>query len=71
MDNAYIITSLIRRRAKIAGLLEDAQMRVHQLIIDVDNVDAMLRQFQFDIALDKIRPKSVPPRHTAFYGQNS
>ncbi len=69
MENAYILTGLIKKRAEIAGQLEDAQMRVRQLIIDVDAVDAVLRQFDPTIELEMIRPKPVPPRHTAFHGQ--
>ena len=69
MENAYIINGLVKKRAEIAGQLEDAQMRVRQFIIDIDNVDNVLRQFQPDIALDEIRPKPVPPRHTAFHGE--
>ena len=46
-------------------------MRVRQLIIDVDAVDAVLRQFDPDLDLEVIRPKPAPPRHTAFHGQVS
>lgn len=69
MENAYIITGLIKKRAEIAGQLEDTQMRVRQLVIDVDAVDAVIRQFDPAIELEMIRPKPVPPRHTAFHGQ--
>ena len=61
------MSGLIRKRAEIAGQLEDTQMRVRQLIIDVDAVDVVLRQFDPDIDLEVIRPKPVPPRHTAFH----
>ena len=72
MEHSHpVISGLIRKRAEIAGQLEDAQMRVRQLIIDVDAVDAVLRQFDPDIDLEVIRPKPVPPRHTAFHGQVS
>ena len=66
-----IMSGLNRKRAEIAGQLEDAQMRVRQLIIDVDAVVAVLRQFDPDIDLEMIRPKPVPPRHTVFHGQVS
>ena len=69
MENAYILTGLIKRRAEITGQLEDAQMRVRHLIIDVDAVDAVLRQFDPAINLEMIRPEPVPPRHTAFHGR--
>ena len=46
-------------------------MRVRQLVIDMDEVDAVLRQFDPDIDREMIRRKPVPPRHTAFSGQIS
>ena len=71
MENGNLIAGLIRKRAEIAGQLDHAQSRVRQLIIDVDNVDATLRLFSPDIDLEEIRPKPVPPRHTAFHGEIS
>lgn len=69
MENEHVLTGLIRKRAEVAGLLEDAQNRVRQLIIDVDNVDATIRLFAPDIDLEEIRPKPLPPRHAAFRGE--
>ena len=66
-----VMSGLIWKHAEIAGQLEDAQVRVRQLIIDVNAVDAVLRQFDPDIDLEVIRPKSVRPRHTVFHGQVS
>ncbi len=71
MENDNVVLGLIRKRAEIAGRLEVAQMQVRQLIIDVDNLDAVLRQFRLDIDLEEIKTKPVPPRHTAFHGQNA
>ena len=42
---------------------------MRQIIIDLDNLDATLRLFVPDIDLEEIRPKPVPPRHTAFHGE--
>ncbi len=58
-------------RAEIAGQLEAAQTQVHQLIIDLDHVDATLRLYVPDIDLEEIRPKPLPPRHAAFQGEVS
>lgn len=71
MENEHVLSGLIRKRAEIAGQLEDAQGRVRQLIIDIDNVDATIRIFQPDIDLAEIRPKPLPPRHAAFKGEIS
>ena len=69
MENEHVLAGLVRKRSEIAGQLEAAQMQVRQLIIDVDNVDATIRLFAPDMDLEEIRPKPVPPRHTAFHGE--
>ena len=69
MEHEHVVSGLIRKRAEIAGALEDAQGRVRQLIIDIDNVDATIRLFAPDIDLEEIRPKPLPPRHAAFKGE--
>jgi hypothetical protein len=71
MENEHVLGGLIRKRAEIAGQLEHAQTVVRQLIIDIDNVDATIRLFAPDIDLEEIRPKPIPPRHTAFHGEIS
>ncbi len=71
MENEHVLAGLVRKRAEIAGQLEVAQTQVRQLIIDVDNVDATIRLFAPDMDLEEIRPKPVPPRHTAFHGEIS
>ncbi len=62
---------MIRKRAELAGQIEHAQMTLHQLIIDLDNLDATIRLFKPDIDLEEIRPQPVPPRHSAFKGEIS
>ena len=71
MENEHVLSGVIRKRAEIARQLEAAQMTVRQLIIDVDNVDATIRLFDPDMDFEVIRPKPVPPRHTAFRGEVS
>lgn len=61
----HVITA---KRAELAGLLEHHQALVRQTIIDLDNVDATLRLFDADIALEEIKPKPIPPRHCAYKG---
>jgi len=68
-ENEHVLAGLIRKRAEIAGQIEATQMQLRQLIIDIDNVDATIRLFKPDIDLQEIRPKPLPPRHTAFKGE--
>lgn len=65
----HVITALMAKRAELAGLLEHHQALVRQTIIDLDNVDATLRLFDADIALEEIKPKPIPPRHCAYKGE--
>lgn len=71
MEYEHTISGLIRKRAEIAGQLDAAQTQVRQLIINLDSLDATIRLFAPDIDLEEIRPKPVPPRHTAFDGEIS
>lgn len=69
MENQHTIHALMRKRAELAGQLEHHQALVRQTMIDLDNVDATLRLFEPDIALDEIKPKPLPPRHAAYKGE--
>lgn len=69
MENEHVLAGLIRKRAEIAGQIEATQLHLRQLVIDIDNVDATIRLFKPDIDLEEIRPKPLPPRHTAFKGE--
>jgi len=69
MDNEHTINGLVRKRAELAGLLEDYQAKARQLLIDLDNVDATIRMFAPDMELSEIKPKPLPPRHAAYKGE--
>ncbi len=65
----HVVTRLIEKRAQVAGELEHHQAVTRQLLIDLDAIDATLRLFDPDIALEEIRPKPLPPRHGAYKGE--
>ena len=69
MENEHVVSGLIAKRAELAGMIEAKQMELRQLVIDIDNVDATIRLFRPDIDLQEIKPKPLPPRHTAFHGE--
>ncbi len=69
MENEHVLSGLLRKRAEIAGLLENAQAEMRRLVIDLDSVDATIRLFNPDINLEEIRPKPLPPRHAAYKGE--
>ena len=69
MAERHVVTALIDKRAELAGCIEHTQTQLRQLVIDLDHLDATIRQFKPDIDLEDIRPKPMPPRHSAFRGQ--
>lgn len=69
MADDHTVAGLVRKRAELAGEIEGAQTHLRQLIIDLDHLDATLRIFRPDIDLEDIRPKPLPPRHSAFRGE--
>jgi len=71
MAETHVVSALIRKRAEIAGQIEQAQSDLRQLIIDLDNLDATIRLFKPNIDLEEIRPKPLPPRHHAYKGEIS
>jgi len=71
MENDNLVSGLIHVRKEIAGLIEDAQLKMHQLIIDLDNIDATIRLFRSDLDLEEIRRSPLPLRHSAYKGEMS
>ncbi|HEV2160768.1 MAG TPA: hypothetical protein VGR52_00835 [Stellaceae bacterium] len=71
MKNEHVLGGLIRKRKEIAGQIEDAQLKLRQAIIDLDNLDCAIRLFDPEIDLEEIRPSPLPPRHSAYKGEMS
>ena len=44
MENDNVVNGLLRRRQEVADALEIAQGRVRQLVLDLDALDATLRE---------------------------
>lgn len=61
--HSIIPSTLIRRRAEIAGRIECHKGAVNQLILDLADVDHTQRLLALDIDLEEIEPKLVPPRN--------
>ena len=63
--------ALIAKRSEMAGEAEALQMRVRQILIELDALDTVIRTFQPDIDLEEVRPKQLPPRHAGYRGEVS
>jgi hypothetical protein len=70
-ENDHVIGGLIRKRAELAGLIENLQAQLKKAVVDLDNVEATLRLFAPDIDLSAIGPRRVPVAHHAFRGEVS
>lgn len=68
-DQPNVLHALTRKRAEIAGQIEHNQLRLRQLVVEIDHIDAAIRIFNPNIDIGSIRPKPVPPRHAAFKGE--
>jgi hypothetical protein len=64
-----VLPALIAKRAEMAGEAEALQMRVRQILIELDALDTVIRTFQPDIDLEEVRPKQLPPRHAGYRGE--
>ena len=69
MAESHVVSALKAKRAELAGRIEHCQEELRGLVIDLDNVDHVLRLFAPDIDLVEIRPKPLPPRAHAFKGE--
>jgi predicted nuclease with TOPRIM domain len=52
-----VIVALVKRRADLAGELNDTQGRLNQLHADLAALDDVIKQFDPDYRLDSIRPR--------------
>jgi len=59
--NSFVITGLVKRRANLAGEIENTHERLRQLVIDLENLDATILQFKPDYQVEAIRPKAFRP----------
>jgi hypothetical protein len=43
--NAFVLAGLVKRRAEIAGDIEKAHESLRRIIVDLENLDATIQQF--------------------------
>ena len=66
----YVLTGLVKRRAELAGEIEDMHDQLGKLVVALENLDATILQFDPDYQVEAIRPKAFrPPRDWANKGQ--
>lgn len=69
MENEHTINALIRKRAEIAGKIENLQGQLKAATVELDHVEATLRIFAPTIDIVTLGPRKVPPAHHAYHGE--
>src|SRR3982751_1880187 len=59
--DTFAISTLVRKRAELAGLIERHRAELDGMIVNLGHLDATLRLFDPGIRLDAIRPKTPRP----------
>jgi hypothetical protein len=59
--NAFVISGLVKRRAELAGDIEKAHEALRRMVIDLENLDATILQFEPDFKVEAIKPKAFRP----------
>lgn len=68
--DTFVITGLVRKRAELAGAIENAQADLHRMIGELEHLDATIRLFDADYQIEAIKPKTFrPPEDWAKRGQ--
>ncbi len=70
--NAFVVSGLVKRRAELAGEIERAHEALHKMVLDLENLDATILQFEPDFRVEAIKPKAFrPPKDWSNRGQMS
>ena len=68
--NAFVVSGLVKRRAQLAGDIEKAHEALRRMVLDLENLDATILQFEPDFKLETIQPKAFrPPKDWSNRGQ--
>ena len=68
--NAFVVSGLIKRRAQLAGDIEKGHEALRRMVLDLENLDATILQFDPDFKVETIKPKAFrPPKDWANRGQ--
>lgn len=68
VERPNTLAGLVEKRAEISGRIEALQVEMRELIIQLEHLDATIRMFDPDYAIEMIRPKPVPAQYKSFPG---
>lgn len=56
-----VLSGLVRKRAQLAGDIENAQADLHRMIRELEHLDATILLFDADYEIEAIKPKTFRP----------
>ena len=68
MADLHVVSALKERRVKLATDIEGLQAQLRKAVIDLDHVEATLKQFDPDVNLGELGPRRVPQVLTDIHG---
>jgi hypothetical protein len=70
--NAFVVSGLVKRRAELAGDIENTHEALRKMVLDLESLDATIVQFDPDFQVETIKPKAFrPPKDWSNRGQMS
>jgi len=57
----HVISALVRKRAELAGDIENAQVSIQRMVQELDSLDATIHLFDPDYRVEAIKPKAFRP----------
>jgi hypothetical protein len=66
----HVISGLVKRRAQLAGDIELTHAALRKMVLDLENLDATIQQFDPSFQVETIKPKAFrPPKDWANRGE--
>src|ERR1700710_1875189 len=70
--NEFVLNGLVKRRAELAGDIENTHEALRKMVLDLESLDATIVQFDPDFKVETIKPKAFrPPSDWSNRGQMS
>src|SRR6266404_4981490 len=70
--NEFVLSGLVKRRAELAGDIENTHTALRKMVLDLESLDATIVQFDPDFQVETIKPKAFrPPKDWSNRGQMS
>jgi hypothetical protein len=68
--NEVVLNGLAKRRAQLAGDIENTHEALRKMVLDLESLDATIVQFDPDFRVETIKPKAFrPPKDWSDRGQ--